>query len=240
MRIYYTHSYGGAKGESRRLLAEALCFHCGSREKGLSLAGRIERDGEHGKPYIEGFECFSISHSRETWAVLIGERECGLDIQYAEARPLGRIADRFYAPCDAEAASAGGSEVFFRLWARREALVKAAGTSVAAADTPPVAGDTAEYENRCWKLCDIFIPGTEGLYAAVCMEVTDDTDRAEEYSSADCNETDTNAGGDVLCDGTGMIMIEMKELYDSRKQTGAEDSAGYGPWISCSENADLP
>jgi 4'-phosphopantetheinyl transferase len=157
------------------------------RDKAGKLVSRIAAAGEFGKPYIPGFAPFSVSHSAGTWAVLIGDEDggpCGLDIQYerkAEALP---VAKRFYAPEDAAllesiAASEGASDEevtdeFFRLWARREALIKAAGGSVAGTDAPSVQGDRAVYCGTGYVISDIVIPAEGRLYAAVCTEESAD------------------------------------------------------------------
>ena len=184
MIVYYTHSFGNNKGESHRLLEEAIARYlvrcssggaCDPEAKAAELVSSMQRAGEYGKPYIPGFAPFSISHSLNTWAVLIGEdRECGLDIQYGRKSRTASVAERFYAEEDAARVADMPDEEdrkreFFRLWTRREALVKAAGTSVADTGAPAVSGDEAEYKGRTYRILDIDIPG-EDLFAAVCAE----------------------------------------------------------------------
>ena len=73
-----------------------------------------------------------------------------------------------------EAMTAGegaAEDVFFRLWTRREALVKAAGESVAGTDYPAVNGDAAVFKDVEYNLADAGVPGA-GLYAAVCSDGT--------------------------------------------------------------------
>ena len=192
MVIYYTHSYGNRKGESHRLLQLAIARYLtengyrgdAAETESAALTASLRTEGEYGKPVIPGFAPFSISHSNDTWAVLIAEagdgaERCGLDIQYRRNTAAVSVAKRFYAPEDAEMVSeamAGGGEgaaedVFFRLWARREALVKAAGGSVAGTDFPAVNGDAAVFRDTEYILADVKIPGT-GLYAAVCSDGT--------------------------------------------------------------------
>ena len=86
MIIYYTDGFESSREESHRLLEKALAAYTGDEKKAKKLIGSLKK-GEHGKPYIEGFCCFSISHTGSIWAVLIADRECGLDIQ------LGRNCD---------------------------------------------------------------------------------------------------------------------------------------------------
>lgn len=161
----------------------------------MQLVSSITTSGEFGKPCIAGFAPFSVSHSAGTWAVLIGDRDgrpCGLDIQYERRAEALSVARRFYAPDDAAylenlAAVSGetGAEVtdeFFRLWARREALVKAAGGSVAGSDIPSVKGRSASYCGTEYVMHDIEIPAADRIYAAVCVEAVDDISEAPEIT----------------------------------------------------------
>ena len=183
MVIFYTDRYGGNIGESHSLLQTALEAYlrlmrkseqAGCSEEAASLAASVETTGNFGKPVIPGFAPFSISHSGNTWAVLI-DREaesCGLDIQYPRKVEASALAGRFFAPEEQALLSSisGDTEqnaAFFRIWTRREALVKAAGTSVAGTDIPPVTEEEAHYEGRHYHLADINMP-IEGLHAAVC------------------------------------------------------------------------
>ena len=188
MIIYYTHKYGSRKGESHRLLQQAISRFLTEKGYGEApaenesreLVSGLETSGEFGKPCIAGFAPFSISHSSNTWAVLIsgpGDETgaCGLDIQYRRKTEAVSVAERFYAAEDAVLVSAamadGGADaaedVFFRLWTRREALVKAAGVSVAGTDIPAVNRDAAVFRDTEYSIADVRIPG-DGLYAAVC------------------------------------------------------------------------
>ncbi len=189
MVIYYTHSYSNKRGESHTLLQRAIAVYLkengysedDAEAESITLTASLCTEGEYGKPVIPGFAPFSISHSNNTWAVLIAEagdeaERCGLDVQYRKKTDAASVAKRFYAAEDAElvcAAVTGGEDaaedVFFRLWTRREALVKAAGGSVAATDFPAVNGDAAVFRDIAYSIADVKIPGT-GLYAAVCSD----------------------------------------------------------------------
>ncbi|WOX47334.1 4'-phosphopantetheinyl transferase superfamily protein [Aeromonas sp. XH] len=114
----------------RRLLAERL--HCPPDALAFSI-------GEHGKPALRSHSWqFNLSHSGE-WLVLALCREgpLGVDIEMGlRRRPVLPLAERFYAPGEhrwlcslppQEQASA-----FYRLWARKEAVLKAHGAGIAA------------------------------------------------------------------------------------------------------------
>ena len=181
MIIYYTDKYTGGREASRRLLKEAFTAHTGDAELAAALTGAI-RKGEHGKPYIDGFSCFSISHTGSIWAVLINERECGLDIQLERTVDAVSVAKRWYASGDAaiiaglaKADEDAAIDEFFRIWTKREALVKALGGSVYESGLPDVSNGEAAAGGRRFRLSCIKFPVTGGqndraLYAAVCVE----------------------------------------------------------------------
>ena len=189
MVIYYTHSYGNNRGESHRLLQRAIARYLtengrseeAAESESATFTASLCTEGEYGKPVIPGFAPFSVSHSNNTWAVLIAEagdgaERCGLDVQYRRKTEAASVAKRFYAAEDADlvcAAVTAGADaaegVFFRLWTRREALVKAAGGSVAGTDFPAVNGDAAVFRDTEYIIADVGIPGA-GLYAAVCSD----------------------------------------------------------------------
>lgn len=177
MIIYYTDDFSGGRNESHRLLEAAITEYTGDSGQAAALTGGM-RTGEMGKPYIDGFDFFSISHTGSAWAVLISECECGLDIQEARGCNILTVSGRFYhqedaafVAAEAERDVAGGRSEFFRLWARREALVKAAGVSAADSRIPSVLGDRVDYAGRTFLISDIRVPGMQDLYAAVCAEM---------------------------------------------------------------------
>ncbi|MBQ6388818.1 MAG: 4'-phosphopantetheinyl transferase superfamily protein [Mogibacterium sp.] len=179
MKIYYSQTYGAGRGESRRLLETAIAVHTGDEKLAHDLVGAVGTTGEFGKPVIDGFEEFSVSHSGRTWAVLISEEVCGLDVQYRRGSRK-RIAERFFDPADTEhirqKEECSGTEAaereFFRLWTRREALVKAVGGSAAASDVPSVKDRAVVFRDILWTVEDIEFPdysADDGLHAAVCL-----------------------------------------------------------------------
>lgn len=206
MVIYYTHDFRGGREESRRLLRKAISVYTGSEEAARELVSSLVTSGGNGKPCIPGFEHFSVSHSENTWAVLImgspsdqrdipeaGTCACGLDIQYPRTVDAAAVAARFYAAQDArevvssaghggpeeETADANACKTFFRLWTRREALIKAAGASVTDTQVPPVSGESVIYDGAAYRITDISLPGAD-VFAAVCTEAKDDADSPEQ------------------------------------------------------------
>lgn len=91
--------------------------------------------GPQGKPALDGGPAFNLSHSGGWAALCVGPAgaELGLDIE--AHRPVEpAVAERFFAP--AEIAALAGLQGtawvqgFFRLWTRKEALIKALGSGL--------------------------------------------------------------------------------------------------------------
>ncbi len=101
-----------------------------------SSADRIEFNyTENGKPHIAGSEvAFNVSHSMD-WIVLAcgQDRAIGVDIeQIKRDMDVQSIAARYYAPdeCEVIRLAEDPHGMFFQLWARKEALIKACGSTL--------------------------------------------------------------------------------------------------------------
>ena len=129
--IYFTDEYSGGRPASRALLKQAIARHAGTAPEDLTV---LEEPG--GKPYVPGGPEFSVSHSGSCWAVLFADAPCGLDIQLPRRADHEAIARRLFSPREADLVRVQGEDAFFRLWTRREALVKCAGQSVFSEDVP--------------------------------------------------------------------------------------------------------
>ena len=185
MIIYYTENFRGGHAESRRLLRKSIAEYTGDAERAEELVRGLQT-GENGKPYIEGFDRFSVSHTGGIWAVLIDIRECGLDIQFSKRGDTLAISRRIYAAEDADNIAAlheedpeKAKDRFFGLWVRREALTKALGGTVFDEDLPSVQTEVLSVNGSSYRISDISLPVTdpgdgEKLYAAVCAENTGD------------------------------------------------------------------
>lgn len=177
--IYYTDRFEGGREHSHRLLEKAVAAYVQDAEKAADLMKSMKK-GRNGKPYIEDFSCFSISHTGRIWAVLICERECGLDIQLEKKCDISAISRRLFAPEDADMVCGTGSLPddtgrFFSIWVRREALTKALGGSVYDTTLPQVSCDEVITAGRTYLIKEIELPlasdpPCEKLHAAVCTE----------------------------------------------------------------------
>ena len=93
--------------------------------------------GEQGKPQIVNFpKKFNLSHSGDYVVCAVGDGEVGVDIQkwvpYKE-----RTAERFFAPTEwkllQELPASQRTELFYRLWSRKEAYGKYTGQGIGSA-----------------------------------------------------------------------------------------------------------
>ena len=192
MYLFYTNEYKRNSAHSRELLARSIRKLAGS---GCNLDVPPElatlTDGEllgyisdniefnkNGKPHIAGIPDYSISHSENTWAIIFSDAPCGLDIQYNKKAKLEKIAIKFYQEDEQESANRLGVDEFFRIWSRREALIKATGSSVFY-DAPSTMWDSAIYGGALWRIYDI-LPGIE-MCSAGNAETTSSDEQSKRY-----------------------------------------------------------
>jgi len=149
---------------------------------------RIERrscvrcGGPHGKPFCadDPSITFSLSHSGDMAAVAVASSlEVGLDIEdTSRKRGVARLAAKTLSDRERLFFEASGSEdaCFFRLWTRKEAVLKATGAGItrrlSGVSIPPDES-TVNFEG-VWTLTDLSLPGryvgtlaVEGSGAAV-------------------------------------------------------------------------
>ncbi len=89
--------------------------------------------GKYGKPYLENHPeiFFNLSHCRGAAACVIGDRECGIDIQGIE--PVGRrIIDRVMSDNEKDiiSSSTDPDSAFAEIWTGKEAFLKMKGTGI--------------------------------------------------------------------------------------------------------------
>lgn len=168
MYLFYTNEYKRNSAHSRELLARSIRKLAGSgcnldvppelaTLTDVELLGYISDNIEfnkNGKPHIAGIPDYSISHSENTWAIIFSDTPCGLDIQYNREAKLERIAAKFYHKDEQESVRQLGIDEFFRIWSRREALIKATGSSVFC-DAPSTMWESASYEGYLWRIYDV-------------------------------------------------------------------------------------
>lgn len=135
MNIYLYQSDQGKNGFSSDELLH-LSLKAYNMEKGLGLskkeieAMKICRT-EKGRPYFVEIPVeFSISHSANAWACAMGECRVGLDIQKSKEAKTIEIAKRFFTEEEADFIADHDSKMFFKIWTRKEAVVKFTGEGI--------------------------------------------------------------------------------------------------------------
>ncbi|MER7272956.1 4'-phosphopantetheinyl transferase superfamily protein [Dactylosporangium sp. NPDC000244] len=129
--------------------------------------------GPNGKPHLAGEPCqVNLSHAGEWAAIAVTDaRPVGVDLQDAVAGlDYAAMARRFFPPAEAEFVAARGAEAFALLWARKEAVVKAAGDRLTRGLLLPVAGDpppAVTHDGTGYTLADLAAP--DGFRAAVAL-----------------------------------------------------------------------
>lgn len=117
---------------ARRALRILLAGHLGVREDQLRFLKR-----ENGKPYLEsGYLFFNVSHSRGWAAIAISrEGEVGVDLEESsKILSFPDLASQFFSRAEGEMLFSLSEdkqrELFYRLWTRKEAFLKAKGTGI--------------------------------------------------------------------------------------------------------------
>lgn len=150
-------AYAGA--DPAALVVEpAACVHCGE---------------PHGKPFLAGPDGgwlrFNVSHSEELAVVAVAHgREVGVDVEAARgARRLEGIAERWFTPAEVlELRRLAGPErqaEFYRLWARKEAHLKATARGIIAGRLDEVSPES----RPGWDFADLDVG--EGYAAALAV-----------------------------------------------------------------------
>lgn len=106
-----------------------------ARCRGAALAFAA---GPHGKPALAGAHQairFNLSHAGERALIAVTlAREVGVDIEQERPIDHAALARRFFSPAEREAIAALPDEerspAFFRVWARKEAFIKALGEGI--------------------------------------------------------------------------------------------------------------
>jgi 4'-phosphopantetheinyl transferase len=115
-----TARYLAAHALTRLVLADAV-----GRAPAELVFDRTCRCGQqHGKPTLPGGPGFSFTHAGELVGLAVHDGPVGLDVE--QSRPLHDLAAMAEHACS-PAESVADAAAFFRLWTRKEALLKATG-----------------------------------------------------------------------------------------------------------------
>lgn len=133
--IYWKTGEHEVSGTEYRLLKRAVKQHVaenpGCMPEPELLQNFVIEKTSKGKPYLAGSDIhFSVSHTDGLWVCAIGPAPCGLDVQAFGDYRESQVAKRMFAEPDAEYAKANGSEGFYRIWSRFEAVSKYDGSGI--------------------------------------------------------------------------------------------------------------
>ena len=134
------------------LCGDALARQMLSQTLGIAPQNISFTYAKNGKPLMDG-AYFSISHSGDLVGCVVSERPVGLDVERIRTAPT-----RLRREMDCEGKS---DAEFFRLWTKREALIKCCGKTVA--NWRSVA---AQQENYTFSVPEV----PEGYCACICQE----------------------------------------------------------------------
>lgn len=123
-------------------------FHYGDfkgKREGFSTDDLIEKavdawtGGKHikvmrtaeGKPFTEEPGIFfSVSHTGTDWYCALSDAPIGFDAEKIRKVDFLKLAERFFSPGEQQLCRENGRDDFFRIWCRKEALVKFFGTTL--------------------------------------------------------------------------------------------------------------
>lgn len=157
------------KGMSRDLLYKAIVRYSEISGREIPTEEIIDnlKSTENGKPYIEKFPSFSISHTENIWGVIFSEKNCGLDIQVVKNGDFIKIGEKVFSKNDVEKIKKLGEKAFFRLWARKEAYIKAFGGTIFEG-VPDLFSPEDRLHVNGYTVFDIELIGE--TYSAICVE----------------------------------------------------------------------
>lgn len=103
-------------------------------EAGLSVATAVIERAESGKPYFKNVPYyFNISHSCGRAVCVLDKGEVGVDIEFTKKkRNFELIAKNFFGQGEIERfyGAKNKAEEFYRIWTRKEALLKKSGSGI--------------------------------------------------------------------------------------------------------------
>ena len=118
---------------SGRELTDALIIKS-VKEYGADIDdARVIRSSK-GKPHVAPRSTIglsvSVSHCLDTFACVVSDRNCGIDIQARRSTDVVKIAHRFFGMDEVALIEKEGEETFYRLWTRKEAYAKFTGNGI--------------------------------------------------------------------------------------------------------------
>lgn len=124
--------------------------------------------GEFGKPYLPDGPPFSLSHGGELVVLAVGEgnAELGVDVEKT-SRPWREAVVRRLFTAEEQRWLDGSGERFFRLWTRKEAVLKCRGSGLSRLTVFSVLEDTCHPDGHEYRLKSY---ETAGHYISLAVE----------------------------------------------------------------------
>lgn len=128
--------------------------------------------GADGKPYWKDVSMpfFNVSHSDGVVVLAVSDREIGIDIQKIKSKNELQMAERFYSEKEAALVAKSeneGFELFYKFWARKEALGKCTGKGV----RPYLDTDTSDINSEFMKRFWWMEARTDDYFMCICMKL---------------------------------------------------------------------
>lgn len=113
--------------QKTRLLARLMLLHSLKKESRTELLALWKRDN-HNKPYLPNWDFFNFSHSGDMVLFCHGKIPLGIDIEKKAAIQCEDLL-RYFHPAEIKMVdeSPERQQAFYRIWVRKEAVLKAAG-----------------------------------------------------------------------------------------------------------------
>ncbi len=125
MKLFISNEYKSKKDKIKgKELTDAFIRDCINDQRAEILRN------EEGKPHIEGGPCFSVSHSRDTIAIIFSNATVGIDLQYSKNIDAHKLAKRYYSENEKKLVEEDTNN-FFVLWTKKEAYAKYTGRGLA-------------------------------------------------------------------------------------------------------------
>ncbi len=134
--------------EGETLVKQAALAYC--QERGIAIdcdCLEILRRPQ-GKPYFVNLPIeFNISHSGQMWVCIMGQGQCGIDIQEIRECNFKKLAGRYFSREEQSFVLKNGLEGFFCIWAMREALAKYTGRGLFGEKLPSVVDEEGKLKD---------------------------------------------------------------------------------------------
>lgn len=148
-------------------IAASMLLRYALKQSGIWEADMLYSENEHGKPYFKN--CpeikFSLSDSNNYAACVVSNTDAGIDIQELVTNmDFLRLAKRYFTKSEYEYVCKNGEKGFFKLWTRKESLLKALGLGISAGlDAFEVLSDTFVFGDTKFGFFDCEINGDAKL-----------------------------------------------------------------------------